>query len=60
MRDELKRRLQENALLVDGALAEYLQTPDVDLDLLYESMRYSALSGGKRIRPFLVLKFYNL
>ena len=53
MKNELKRRLQENAALVDGALAEYLQTPDRDLDLLYESMRYSALAGGKRIRPFL-------
>ena len=60
MRDELKKRLQENASLVDGALAEYLQTPDMDLDLLYESMRYSALSGGKRIRPFLVLEFCRM
>ena len=60
MREELKRRLQENAALVDGALAEYLQTPDTDLDLLYESMRYSALSGGKRIRPFLVFEFCRM
>ena len=60
MRDELKRRLQENASLVDGALAEYLKTPDTDLELLYESMRYSALSGGKRIRPFLVLEFCRM
>lgn len=60
MKNELKRRLQENAALVDGALAEYLQTPDTDLDLLYESMRYSALSGGKRIRPFLVFEFCRM
>ena len=60
MREELKRRLQENAALVDSALAEYLQTPDPDLDLLYESMRYSALSGGKRIRPFLTLEFCRM
>lgn len=60
MKDELKRRLYENAALVDAALAEYLQTPDMDLDLLYESMRYSALSGGKRIRPFLVLEFCRM
>ena len=60
MKDELKRRLYENAALVDGALADYLQTPDADLDLLYESMRYSALSGGKRIRPFLVLEFCRM
>ena len=60
MKDELKRRLRDNAALVDGALTEYLQTPDQDLALLYESMRYSALSGGKRIRPFLVLEFCRM
>lgn len=60
MKDELKNRLAENAALVDAALAEYLKTPDSDLDLLYESMRYSALSGGKRIRPFLVLEFCRM
>ena len=60
MKDLLKTRLAENAALVDAALAGYLQTPDEDLDLLYESMRYSALSGGKRIRPFLVLEFCRM
>ena len=60
MKNELKRRLDENAALVDGALADYLQTPDPDLGILYESMRYSALSGGKRIRPFLVLEFCRM
>ena len=60
MKQELKRRLQENASLVDGALAEALRTPDSDLALLFEAMRYSALSGGKRIRPFLVLEFCRM
>ena len=60
MKNELKQRLRDNAAVVDAALAEYLQTPDPDLDLLYESMRYSALSGGKRIRPFLVLEFCRM
>ena len=60
MKNLLKTRLSENAALVDAALAEYLQTPDADLDILYESMRYSALSGGKRIRPFLVLEFCRM
>lgn len=60
MKNELKRRLRENATLVDEALAAYLQTPDSDLALLYDAMRYSALSGGKRIRPFLVLEFCRM
>ena len=60
MKNELKRRLQENASLVNEALAAHLQTPDSDLALLFDAMRYSALSGGKRIRPFLVLEFCRM
>ncbi len=52
--------IKENAALVDAALPAYLQTEDAALSYLYESMRYSALSGGKRIRPFLVLEFCKL
>ena len=58
--NELKHRLEENAALTDKALAQYLVTTDSDLDLLYSAMRYSALSGGKRIRPFLVLEFCRM
>jgi len=60
MTNELKNRLLNNAALVDRALEEYLKTPDEDLDLLYSSMRYSALAGGKRIRPFLTLEFCRM
>ena len=57
---ELKKRLQNNADLIAMTLPGYLQTDDSDLDLLYESMRYSALAEGKRIRPFLVMEFCRL
>ena len=57
---ELKKRLQNNADLIAMTLPGYLQTDDNDLDLLYESMRYSALAEGKRIRPFLVMEFCRL
>lgn len=60
MKNEWKIRMQNNADLVNEALAHYLETPDSDLSVLYESMRYSALSGGKRIRPFLVLEFCRM
>ncbi len=36
-------------------LAELLSSEDSDLALLYESMRYSLMAGGKRLRPFLVM-----
>ena len=60
MKNEWKIKMQNNAALVEEALAHYLETPDSDLSVLYESMRYSALSGGKRIRPFLVFEFCRM
>ena len=60
MKSEWKTKMQNNAALVEEALEKYLETPDTDLSVLYESMRYSALSGGKRIRPFLVFEFCRM
>ena len=57
---ELKKRLADNAKLIADTLPNYLETTDSDLSLLYESMRYSALAEGKRIRPFLVMEFCRL
>lgn len=45
------------------AIEEYLNglfTADKPYARLYESMRYSVLSGGKRIRPVLTLEFARL
>ena len=57
---ELKKHLAENAELIAKTLPVYLETTDNDLSLLYESMRYSALAEGKRIRPFLVMEFCRM
>ena len=56
----IKTILSENAALIDKTLPNYLETEDADLSLLYESMRYSALAEGKRIRPFLVMEFCRM
>ena len=53
-------RLKTTAALVTPRLEELLETPDPRLTKLYEAMRYSALSGGKRIRPHLVFEFCRL
>ena len=53
---EIEKLLLRDAALVNDALPAYLETTDDAVGVLYESMRYSALSGGKRIRPFLVLE----
>ena len=52
--------LSETSRMIDVHLAKNLETPEPLLETLYSAMRYSALSGGKRIRPFLVLEFCRL
>ena len=58
MNSELLNLLNENSLLVENALNEYLKAKD-DNGLI-EPMRYSLMSGGKRIRPFIVIESYRL
>lgn len=45
---------------VEHFLSQLLTSNDKDLLPLYASMRYSAMAGGKRIRPFLVLESARL
>ena len=46
---------------IDAALAEsFLNALDMPLAGLADSMRYSLLAGGKRIRPILVLEFCRI
>lgn len=56
----IEERLQHHADAVQAALDGYLQKQDPDYDIVIEAMRYSALNGGKRIRPALLLEFYTL
>ncbi len=56
----ISKLLTENTEFIDFYLAKNLETPEPLLETLYSSMRYSALSGGKRIRPFLVTEFCKL
>ncbi len=52
---EIKTALAENAREVDQVLDQLLpMNPDPEARLM-EAIRYSVLSGGKRIRPFLVV-----
>ena len=57
---DIAKLLTENTEFIDVYLAKNLETPEKELETLYSSMRYSALSGGKRIRPFLVTEFCRL
>ena len=46
--------------MIDSALSEYFAQRGYSFDGLTESMRYSLLAGGKRIRPMLVLEFCRI
>ena len=50
----------EYKTLVDQALESYFHAEEFPFAGLAESMRYSLLAGGKRIRPMLVLEFCRL
>ncbi|RRV22181.1 (2E,6E)-farnesyl diphosphate synthase [Pseudomonas sp. o96-267] len=39
---------------VDTALEQLFQAPRTELERLYQTMRYSVMNGGKRVRPLLV------
>ncbi|WP_212631495.1 farnesyl diphosphate synthase [Pseudomonas sp. KB-10] len=39
---------------VDAALDALFQPPRMELERLYQAMRYSVMNGGKRVRPLLV------
>ncbi|MFH2124059.1 MAG: polyprenyl synthetase family protein [Pseudomonadota bacterium] len=55
---EIKTYLNEQRLLIEDALQQYMLTSDMEHDVFahhIEAMRYSLFAGGKRIRPILCL-----
>lgn len=54
--DDLELKMQETAELIDQRIEELLPSPSGLIeDSLFEAMRYSSLSQGKRLRPFLTV-----
>ncbi|MFA5561305.1 MAG: polyprenyl synthetase family protein [Eubacteriales bacterium] len=54
-KDRIAQKLEQVAEAVTQCLDRYLTSDDPDTRLIFDAMRYSALAGGKRIRPFLCL-----
>jgi geranylgeranyl diphosphate synthase type II len=52
---DLQEYLQQRVRLVDSALHRYLPDEDIRPQVLHCAMRYSTMSGGKRLRPVLVI-----
>ncbi|HKQ31731.1 MAG TPA: farnesyl diphosphate synthase, partial [Thermodesulfobacteriota bacterium] len=55
MKFDIKAYLGEKRKLVDGELDRLLTDGGMNRGRLIESMRYSALAGGKRLRPILAI-----
>lgn len=51
----IKEYLNEMRLLVDSSLDRYIPSQNTYPPDIYNSMRYSLLAGGKRLRPILVM-----
>lgn len=52
--------LRLDAEMVNAVLPSYFENQTPETERLYEAMRYSVLSDGKRIRPFLTIEFCRL
>ena len=52
---DLNTYLESKKKIVDVALDNSLVSTDKNTDKIIESMRYSLLAGGKRVRPILCL-----
>lgn len=57
---EFKEELTVRTQLINNALKKYLRTNECPESRLNESVSYSLMAGGKRIRPILMLASYSL
>ena len=57
---EFKEELKKYQKLIEEELEKYLNQEDVPEKILNESMEYSLMAGGKRLRPILVIATYKL
>ncbi len=57
---DFKAELKRNREIVENELKKYLRKENVPEKMLNESMEYSLMAGGKRLRPILILATYRL
>ena len=57
---EFKEELKQYQDIIEKELQKYIKRENVPEKTLNESMEYSLISGGKRIRPILILATYSL
>lgn len=57
---DFKQELNNNVELINNLLKKYIRTSECPEKRLNESMEYSLMAGGKRIRPILIMSTYKL
>ena len=57
---EFKEELKKYQNSIELELKKYIRTQNVPESKLNESMEYSLISGGKRLRPILIIATYQL
>lgn len=57
---DFKQELKKYAKIINEELIKYVRTKDCPEGILNASMEYSLMAEGKRLRPILVLKTYQL
>lgn len=57
---ELKNEIDKRTAEIERVLHHYLPTAEGCQKMIMEAMRYSMLSGGKRLRPMLMLETYRM
>ena len=57
---EFKSELNSNMELINRIIKQHIKTMDCPEKRLNESMEYSLLAGGKRVRPILMVTTYRL
>lgn len=56
MQTNFKSQLSSAAQDIEASLEKHLPKPEGEQAVVAEAMRYAALGGGKRLRPFLVIE----
>jgi len=57
---ELKKEIEKRTEEIEQVLLRYLPKAEGCQKIIMEAMRYSILSGGKRLRPMLMLETYRM
>ena len=57
---DFKEELQTYQSIINNELQKYLRKEKGLEEILHQSMEYSLMAGGKRLRPILVLATYKL